>query len=147
MRAVFVPDLGQPEQRRDQRRNHPETEAHGPAFIEMFAQRHRRARRHGRTEAQGHGVDTGHGPGLFGEVTLDDARQQYTDHTDAGAGQYAAGEQADLAKGTAQDDPARQGQENAQHHPLRAESTRQHRRQRREQAKTKHRQGGQQPGL
>jgi hypothetical protein len=125
VRAVFLPDLRQPEQRRHQRRNHPEAQAQCPAVIEMLAQRHGGTRRHRRAQAQGHGVDAGHGPGVFGEVALDDARQQHADDADACATEHAAGEQADLTEVAAQNDPAGQGQQDPQHHPLGAETPRQ----------------------
>nr|BFE94496.1 hypothetical protein GCM10020185_50320 [Pseudomonas brassicacearum subsp. brassicacearum] len=116
-------------------------------MAKLLAQRHGRPGRHRRAQAQSHGVDTGHGAGLFGEVALDDARQQHADHTDTRAGQDAADKQPDLTEGAAQDNPARQRQQDPQHHALGTEAPRQHRRQRREQAQAKHRQCGQQTGL
>ncbi|MCY1177397.1 hypothetical protein D9M73_177030 [compost metagenome] len=51
VRAVFLADLRQPEQRRRQCRNNPETEAQLPALVEVLAQRHGRTRRHRRAQA------------------------------------------------------------------------------------------------
>ncbi|MNS47259.1 hypothetical protein D3C72_797820 [compost metagenome] len=110
VRAMFLPDLRQPEHRCNQRRNHPETQAHRPTVTEMFTQRHAGTRRHRRAQTQRHGVHAGHGAGVFGEVALDDARQQNSDDADTRAAQYAASEQADLAEVAAQDNPSGQCQ-------------------------------------
>ena len=145
--TVLLPDLGQPEHPRHQRRHHPEAQAHGPAVAEHMAQGHAGSGRHGGPQAQGHGIDPGHGPGVAREIALDDARQQHADHADAGARQDAPGEHPDLTERTAQDDAQGQGQQDPQHYPLGAETPGQYRSQGREQPQAKYRQGGQQAGL
>uniref|UniRef100_A0A1I8AP66 LigA n=1 Tax=Steinernema glaseri TaxID=37863 RepID=A0A1I8AP66_9BILA len=147
MLAIPVARLGQPEQRRHHRRNQPDTQAQRPTVVEVLAQRHGGAGRQGRAQAQGHGVHAGQGAGMLGEVALDDARQQHANHADAGPGQDAAGKQPHTAQRAAQQDAARQREQNAQHHPLAAKATRQDRCQRREQAQAQYRQRGQQAGL
>ncbi len=136
--------LWKPEQRRNQRRNQPETQTYLPAVADVLAQRHRRTGCNRSAQAQRHGVDTGHCPGLVREIALDDTGQQYADDPNARARQQAAGKQADFAEQAAYCQTRRQCQEHHQNHPFTAKTPGKNRCQWREQAQTQHRQGGQQ---
>ncbi len=81
------------------------------------------------------------------EIALDDARQQHADDANTGAGHEAAQEYPGRPKRAAHHNAQGQGEENAENHPLTAKTPRQDRRQRRKQAQTQHRQGGQQARL
>jgi len=143
MGSVLLPNLGQPDQGRHQGRQDPEAQADLPTVAKGVAQWHRGTGRHGGAQAQRHGVDTGHGAGLAGEIALDDTRQQHADDANAGTCNQATEEQPHLTERTAQDDPRGQGQQDAEHHALGAETPGQHRRGRCKQAQAQHRQGGQ----
>nr|GEY82994.1 hypothetical protein [Tanacetum cinerariifolium] len=143
--TVTLARLRPPENGGENSRDDPEPQAQHPvaavAIAECLAQRDRGPCGHSRAQAQRHGVDTGHGASLFGEVALDDAREQHPNDANAGAGHDAAGEQPELTQRTAQNDAACQCQQDAQHDAFAAKAPRKDRRKRREQPQAKHRQG------